>query len=109
MRLSNKEIQPYRIWFEYLQTALNDKNFTNKVNKKESEILKIIETYSSNSVSFYEFVNDINKNYTKEEKLSLLGFMWRVAYADGNLEVDEERLIRRLANMINIKDIFAIL
>ena len=33
MKLSNKEIQPYRIWFEYLQTALNDKNFSNKVNK----------------------------------------------------------------------------
>tara|TARA_B100000963_G_scaffold355287_1_gene373226 strand:- start:2442 stop:2876 length:435 start_codon:yes stop_codon:yes gene_type:complete len=81
------------------------KLISNKVNKKESEILKIIETYSSNSVSFYEFVNDINNSYTKEEKLSLLGFMWRVAYADGNLEVDEERLIRRLANMINIKDI----
>jgi len=81
------------------------KLISNKVNKKESEILKIIETYSSNSVSFYEFVNDINNNYTKEEKLSLLSFMWRVAYADGNLEVDEERLIRRLANMINVKDI----
>jgi len=33
MKLSNKEIQPYRIWYQYLQTALNDKNFTNKVNK----------------------------------------------------------------------------
>ena len=33
MKLSNKEIQPYRIWFEYLQTALNDKNFSKKVNK----------------------------------------------------------------------------
>jgi hypothetical protein len=33
MKLSNKEIQPYRIWFEYLQTALNDKNLSNKVNK----------------------------------------------------------------------------
>ena len=33
MKLSNKELQPYRIWFEYLQTALNDKNFLNKVNK----------------------------------------------------------------------------
>ena len=33
MKLSNKEIQPYRIWFEYLQTALNDKSFSNKVNK----------------------------------------------------------------------------
>ena len=34
MKLSNKEIQPYRIWYEYLQTALNDKSFSNKVDKK---------------------------------------------------------------------------
>ena len=33
MKLNNKEIQPYRIWYEYLQTALNDKSFSNKVNK----------------------------------------------------------------------------
>ena len=34
MKLSNKEIQPYRIWYEYLQTALNDMEYANKVNKK---------------------------------------------------------------------------
>ncbi len=76
-----------------------------KVGKKESEILEIIEIYSNDSVSFYEFVEDINKGYTKNEKLSLLEFMWRIAYADGNLDVDEEKLIRRLADMIKIKDI----
>jgi len=76
-----------------------------KVNKKESEILKIIETYSSDSVSFYEFVEDINNNYNKSEKLALLEFMWMIAFADGKLDIDEEKLIRRLANMINIKDI----
>ena len=76
-----------------------------KVGKQESEILKIIEIYSNDSVSFYEFVEDINKGYTKNEKLSLLEFMWRIAYADGNLDVDEEKLIRRLADMIKIKDI----
>ena len=75
-----------------------------KVGKKESEILEIIEIYSNDSVSFYEFVEDINKGYTKNEKLSLLEFMWRIAYADGNLDVDEEKLIRRLADMIKIKD-----
>lgn len=75
-----------------------------KVGKEESEILKIIEIYSNDSVSFYEFVEDINKGYTKDEKLSLLRFMWKIAYADGTLDVDEERLIRRLADMINIKD-----
>ena len=76
-----------------------------KVGKKESEILEIIEIYSNDSVSFYEFVEDINNSYSKSEKLSLLQFMWRVAYADGNLEVDEEKLIRRLADMVKIKDI----
>ena len=31
--------------------------------------------------------------------------MWEIAYADGRLDVDEERLIRRLADLIKIKDI----
>ena len=31
--------------------------------------------------------------------------MWRTAYSDGRLDVDEERLIRRVADLINIKDI----
>jgi uncharacterized tellurite resistance protein B-like protein len=81
------------------------KLISNKVGKKEQEILNIIEIYSNDSTSFYEFVEDINKNYDKDEKLSLLGFMWKIAYADGRLDVDEERLIRRLADMIKIKDI----
>ena len=81
------------------------KTISNKVNKNEQEILKIIKNYLKDSVSFYEFVEDINKNYKTEEKISLLEFMWRIAYADGKLDVDEERLIRRLANMINIKDL----
>ena len=75
------------------------------VNKSKEEILKIIQVYSDDSVSFHDFVEDINKNYSKEEKLSLLGFMWKIAYADGKLEVDEERLIRRLADLIKIKNL----
>jgi len=76
-----------------------------KVDRDKQEILKIVEIHSKDSVSFHEFVEDINKNYSKEEKISLLKFMWKTAYADGILEVDEERLIRRVADLINIKDI----
>ena len=79
-------------------------SISKKVGKEESEIFKIIETYSKDSVSFYEFVYDINKNYSKEEKLTLLKFVWKIAYADGHLEVNEEKLIRRLAELIMIKD-----
>ena len=31
--------------------------------------------------------------------------MWKMAYADKRLDVDEERLIRRMAELIKIKDI----
>ena len=76
-----------------------------RVGKSEKEILNIIEVYSKDSVSFHEFVEDINESYSKQEKLDLLYFMWKMAYADNKLDVDEEKLIRRMANLIKIKDI----
>jgi uncharacterized tellurite resistance protein B-like protein len=81
------------------------KIISRKVKKDENEIFQIIELYSNDSVSFYEFVEDINSNYTKEEKHSLLKFMWDIAFADGKLDVNEERFIRRLADLIRIKNI----
>ena len=88
-------------------TLLHDeiKKISAKVGKKEERIMEIIEEYSKSSVSFNEFINDINKDYTKEDKLSLIQFLFDVAYADKILEVNEERLIRRIADLINIKDI----
>ena len=89
-----------------LDILLNEvKKITSKVNKSQDEILEIIETYSKNSVSFHEFIEDINKDYSKEEKLSLIKYLWDVAYADNILEVSEERLIRRIADLIRIKDV----
>ena len=76
-----------------------------EVNKTDEEILSIIETYSKNSVSFHEFIADINNDFSKEEKHSLISFLWDIAYADSKLDVDEERLIRRVADLIRIKDI----
>ena len=81
------------------------KKISIKVQKTEDDILQIIQNFSNNSVSFHEFIEDINKDYSKEDKLSLLSFLWSVAYADSILEVNEERLIRRIANLINLRDL----
>ena len=95
-----------KIGAEELKILMEEiKIISEKVGKDEDEILRIIEIYSKDSVSFFEFVEDINKNYSKKEKHSLIKFMWDIAFADGKLDVNEERLIRRLADMIKIKDI----
>jgi uncharacterized tellurite resistance protein B-like protein len=81
------------------------KKISNSVGKSEGDILNLIEIYSQDSVSFYEFIEDININFTKEDKLSMISFLWEVAYADLKLDVHEERLIRRIADLIKVKDI----
>jgi uncharacterized tellurite resistance protein B-like protein len=80
------------------------KKISIKVQKTEDDILQIVQSFSNNSVSFHEFIEDINKDYSKEDKLCLLSFLWSVAYADSILEVNEERLIRRIADLIHLKD-----
>ena len=89
-----------------LEVLLSEiKKIAMDVGKTEQDILNIIEEYSKNSISFHEFIEDINKDFTKEDKLSLIKFLWDVAYADTILEVNEERLIRRVADLINIKNL----
>ena len=89
-----------------LNSLLNEiEKITADVNKNPDEIFSLIKNYSENSVSFHEFISDINNDFNKEEKLELVQYLWDVAYADNVLDVNEERLIRRIANLINLKDL----
>lgn len=51
------------------------------------------------ATSLYEFTRVINDHYSARQKLQLIGDMWAVAYADGNLDKYEEHLIRRVAEL----------
>ncbi|MDC0873847.1 TerB family tellurite resistance protein [Gammaproteobacteria bacterium] len=78
-------------------------NISVKLSQSSEELFQVIEEHTENSVSFYEFVEDINSNFNKEQKLALIKLLWETAYADNVLEVNEERLIRRVADLIRIK------
>ena len=69
----------------------------------EKEIFDVIQEESQKRVSFYDIINDINKNLDKKEKIDILRMLWEIAFADKVLEVDEERIIRISAEMLGIK------
>ncbi len=69
----------------------------------EKEIYDVIKEESDKRVSFYDIIHDININLDKEEKIKILRLLWEVAYADEVLDVDEEKIIRRSAEMLGIK------
>ena len=69
----------------------------------EKEIFNVIQEESEKRVSFYEIIKDINENLGKEQKIDVLKMLWQIAYADEVLDVDEEKIIRRSAEMLGIK------
>ena len=67
------------------------------------EIIASAKQDSDNTISFREHVRLINKNCSREQKLSLIEQMWRVAYADGDLDKYEEYTIRKLADLLYVE------
>ena len=69
----------------------------------EKEIYNVIQEEGKNRVSFYDIINDINSNLDKKEKIEILKMLWEIAYADEVLDINEEKIIRRSAEMLGIK------
>ena len=79
-------------------------NKSNELGLNSEEVLLTIEKQSNESISFNDFINQINDNFSQDQKIQMIEFLWQTAFADNILDVDEERLIRRIADMIRIKD-----
>ena len=69
----------------------------------DKEIFDVIKEESLNSISFYDIIKDINNSLNKDEKINVLKLLWEIAYADDILDVEEEKIIRRSAEMLGIK------
>jgi uncharacterized tellurite resistance protein B-like protein len=58
---------------------------------------------SKTSSSLYEFTQLINRHCNDNDKYQLICGLWRIAYADGNLDKYEEHIIRRVADLIHVR------
>lgn len=52
------------------------------------------------SVDLVQFTRQINKACQGEQKEQLLQSLWQLAFADGELDPNEEHLIRRIADLL---------
>ena len=54
------------------------------------------------SVDLYRYTSVINQHYDVEQKLALLEKLWKVAYADGQIDRYEEHMLRKLADLLHL-------
>lgn len=74
-------------------------------NISENELNELIDLSKQNvddSTSLYEFTRDINDNFDSIERVKLIESMWKIAYADGNIDKYEEHIIRKVSNLIYV-------
>ncbi|MCB1670984.1 MAG: TerB family tellurite resistance protein [Pseudomonadales bacterium] len=66
------------------------------------EIVALARQTAQDSTSLYEFTRLINDNYSYEDKVGLIQNLWRLAFADDDLDKYEESLIRQIADLIYV-------
>ena len=54
------------------------------------------------SLDLWQFTNMINQNYSLDEKLDIMEMLWKLAYADGNLDSHEDYLTHKIANLLRL-------
>ncbi|WP_068545867.1 TerB family tellurite resistance protein [Thalassotalea crassostreae] len=66
------------------------------------DILALAEDESHHANDFYQYTSMINNNYSLEDRIKIVGLLWKVAYADGHLDVIEEHIIRKIAELLHL-------
>lgn len=86
--------------FEAMQNIL-----TESFNIEEKDCKELIDSAkqeSSDASSTYQFTQLVNQHCSNEDKFSLLEGMWRIAYADNELDKYEEYIIRKVSDLIHM-------
>lgn len=66
------------------------------------ELLDAARDHQQAAHDLYEITRLINDNYSAEQKYQLIVNMWKVAYADGNLDRYEDHTIRKIAELLYV-------
>ena len=82
------------------------KNTISKLDKTNADIDKLLieaETKESDTNHIQEFTKNI-KNMNQENKIEIIKTIWTIILSDGNSDMYEENLMRRLAGLLYIDD-----
>lgn len=66
------------------------------------ELVRLAKLEAEQATSLYEFTSLINAHFSADQKQHLVGLLWQVAFADGNLDKYEEHLVRKVADLIYV-------
>ncbi|HKJ22469.1 MAG TPA: TerB family tellurite resistance protein [Gammaproteobacteria bacterium] len=70
--------------------------------EETAELIRLAEQQASEATSLFQFTNLVDKNFSREEKIHIVEMLWRVVYADDDKDMNEEYLVRKIADLLHV-------
>lgn len=67
-----------------------------------TELMLLATEAQQQSADLHEYTSQINHNFSQEEKEQIIESFWKLAFADGQLDVHEEAMMRQLGSLIGL-------
>jgi uncharacterized tellurite resistance protein B-like protein len=66
------------------------------------DIAASAEHKAQHATSLYPFTRLINRGCSPEEKVRIIGMLWQVTCSDGHVDIYEEYLVRKIADLLYV-------
>ena len=88
---------------EQLEVRTLLKRHFNLSDDKVEQMVNDAGQQASQATDYHQFTRLIVEPYSIEQRKDIVELLWRVAYADDNLDSHEEHLIRRLSDLLRLR------
>lgn len=86
---------------EDLILQLIQQNFS-LTTEQTTALLALAERQRTQATDYFQFTSLINKEYSPEQKILLIESLWKIAFIDGVLDMNEEYLVRKIADLLYV-------
>jgi uncharacterized tellurite resistance protein B-like protein len=69
---------------------------------EQTTALALAEQQRKQATDYFQFTSLINKEYSLEQKVGLIESLWKIAFIDGVLDMNEEYLVRKIADLLYV-------
>ena len=70
--------------------------------EQAAELVNIADEKAEDLVSLHEFTQRLHNNLNEREKERVIGMLWEIAYADGQLDKYEDSLVLKISDLLHV-------
>lgn len=70
--------------------------------EQAAELVNIADEKAEDLVSLHDFTQLLHNNLNRQEKERVIGMLWKIAYADGQLDKYEDSLVLKISDLLHV-------